>query len=409
MTKIRKMFNNKIFWMVLSFLIAFSLWFYVNGFYNPQDTKDFSSIPVTVTFDGSIPQQNNLAILKTENLTVDVKLEGSRVALANLSRDEISARVDLSSVTVAGDYDLPITVILPGTNLLISNQSVSSIKMSFDKLDRKQVEAKVVTNGQVKDGYWLGEITASPGSMKVEGPASLLAKVENYLIEVDVTGLSSVKTQRQNVVYVDASGHVVDGQYLTGEFSSVSVNIPVYYIKEVPLVVTGLNKSGGTDNTMFHYTVKPSTVRIAGPVSELELLNQIEVDTVDTSRIEYREHYTRSLTVPTGMKLLDDVETVEITVSMEDSVIRRLALREFSLENVPAGVTAEVQDKTLAVRLRGLSDDIMSISASDIRAVVDMSSFTDAVGSVSVPVTFTVPDGKNVGVVGKYTVTVTIH
>ena len=305
MTKIRKMLDSKVFWLGLSFLIAFSLWFYVNGVYNPQDTKDYTDIPVTIAFDGSIPQQNNLAILKSEDLTVDIKLEGSRVALANLAKDEITARVDLSSVTVAGDYDLPITVTLPGTNLLISNQSVSSIKMSFDRLDRKQVEAKIVIDGKVKDGYWLGEITASPGSMKVEGPASLLAKVENYLIEVDVTGLNTVKTMRQNVVYVDADGDVIDGKYLTGEFSSVSVNIPVYYIKEVPLVVTGLNKSGGNDTTMFSYQVSPSTVRIAGPESDMELLNQIVVDTVDTSKIEYYENYTKELTVPTGFKLLD--------------------------------------------------------------------------------------------------------
>jgi YbbR domain-containing protein len=409
MSKIRKLMNSQVFWLVLSFLISFSLWFYVNGVYNPQDTKDFSNIPVTVAFDGSIPQQNNLAILKSEDLTVDIKLEGSRVALANLSKDEIAARVDLSSVTVAGDYELPITVTLPGTSLLISSQSVSSIKMSFDKLDRKQVDAKIVTDGQVKDGYWLGEITASPGTMKVEGPASLLAKVENYLIEVDVTGLNAVKTMRQNVVYIDADGEVVDGKYLSGEFSSVSVNIPVYYIKEVPLVVTGLNKSGGSDATMFHYEVSPSSVRIAGPESEMELLNQIVVDTVDTSKIEYRDSYSKELTVPTGIKLLDDVESVDVVVTIEDGTTRRLTINEFSLENVDEGVNARVQEASLTVRLRGLSADVMSISANDIRAVVDLSSFTATLGNVSVPVTFTMADGKNVGVVGKYTVTVTIQ
>lgn len=408
MTKIHKALNSKVFWLVLSFLISFSLWFYVNGVYNPQDTKDYTNIPVTVAFDGSIPQQNNLAILKSEDLKVDIKLEGSRVALANLAKDEITARVDLSSVTVAGDYDLPITVTLPGTNLLISNQSVSSIKMSFDRLDRKQVEAKIVTDGKVKDGYWLGEITASPSSMKVEGPASLLAKVENYRIEVDVTGLSTVKTMRQNVVYIDADGDVVDGKYLTGEFSSVSVNIPVYYIKEVPLVVTGLNKSGGTDATMFNYKVTPASVRVAGPESEMQLLNQIVVDTVDTSKIEYHENYTKELTVPTGFKLLDEVESVSVVVNMEDSVVRRITLREFALENVDA-TQVQVQDQALTVRIRGLSDDIMSITDADIRAVVDVSSFTDARGTVSVPVTFTVAEGKNVGVVGKYTVTVKIQ
>ena len=408
MTKIRKMLDSKVFWLALSFLISFSLWFYVNGVYNPQDTKDYTDIPVTITFDGSIPQQNNLAILKSEDLTVDIKLEGSRVALANLAKDEIAARVDLSSVTVAGDYELPITVTLPGTNLLISNQSVSSIKMSFDRLDRKQVEAKIVTDGKVKDGYWLGEITASPSSMKVEGPASLLAKVENYLIEVDVTGLNTVKTMRQNVVYVDAGGDVVDGKYLTGEFSSVSVNIPVYYIKEVPLVVTGLNKSGGTDATMFSSEVSPSTVRIAGPESDLQLLNQIVVDTVDTSKIEYYENYTKELAVPTGFKLLDEVESVSIVVRMEDSVTRRFTLREFSVENAD-GAQVQVQDRSLTVRVRGLSDDIMSIRDTDIRAVVDVSSVVATKGTVSVPVTFTVADGKNVGVVGKYTVTVRIQ
>ena len=409
MTKIRKIFDNKVFWLVLSFLISFSLWFYVNGVYNPQDTKEYSDIPVTIAFEGSIPQQNNLAILKSEDLTVDIKLEGSRVALANLAKDEITARVDLSSVAVAGDYELPITITLPGTNLVIANQSATSIKMSFDRLERKQVEAKIVTDGKVKDGYWLGEITTSPGSMKVEGPASLLARVENYLIEVDVTGLNSVKTLRQNVVYVDADGDVVDGKYLSSEFSSISVNIPVYLIKEVPLVVTGLNKSGGTDATMFSYQVSPSVVRIAGPESDVELLNQIVVDTVDTSKIEYYENYTKELTMPTGVKLLDEVESVSIVVRIEDSVTRRFTLREFAVENAEEGMQVQVQDRSLTVKLRGLSDDIMSISDADIRAVVDLSTFTAAQGTVSVPVTFTVTEGKNVGVVGKYTVTVKIQ
>ena len=156
-------------------------------------------------------------------------------------------------------------------------------------------------------------------------------------------------------------------------------------------------------------TYSPSSVRIAGPESELELLNQIVVDTVDTSKIEYRDSYSKELAVPTGLKTLDEVESVDITGTVEDSVIRRFVLREFSIENVDEGVSAQVQDRSLSIRLRGLSDDIMSISESDIRAVVDKSSFTATLGTVSVPVTFTVPDGKNVGVVGKYTVTVMIE
>jgi hypothetical protein len=141
----------------------------------------------------------------------------------------------------------------------------------------------------------------------------------------------------------------------------------------------------------------------------MELLNQIVVDTVDTSKIEYRDSYSKELTVPTGIKLLDDVESVDVVVTIEDGTTRRLTINEFSLENVDEGVNARVQEASLTVRLRGLSADVMSISANDIRAVVDLSSFTATLGNVSVPVTFTMADGKNVGVVGKYTVTVTIQ
>ena len=68
-----------------------------------------------------------------------------------------------------------------------------------------------------------------------------------------------------------------------------------------------------------------------------------------------------------------------------------------------------MQDRSLTVKVRGLSDDNMSIRDADIRAVVDVSSVVATKGTVSVPVTFTVADGKNVGVVGKYTVTVRIQ
>ena len=407
--KIRKILDNKIFWIVLSFLISFSLWFYVNGVYNPQDSKEYTDIPVSVTFEGSIPQQNNLAILKREDLEIDIKLKGSRVALANLAKDDIKAYVDLSSVTVAGEYDLPITVTLPGTSLMVAEQSETSISMSFDKFERKQVEAKIVTNGKVKDGYMLGDVTVSPNSMKVEGPASLLATVENFLIEIDVTGLNAVKTARHNVVYIDADGEVVNGKYLISEFSSVSVNIPVYFVKEVPLVVNGLNKSGGSDATMFNYKVKPATVRIAGPEADLETLNQIVVDTVDTSRISYSETYNQDLTVPTGYRLLDDVQQVLVTVSIQDSMSKLFTLKDFSIENAGEGIKATIQDKSINVRVRGLSADISSFTKDDIVAVVDMSGFASARGTVSVPVTFRIAEGKNVGVVGKYTVSVNIE
>ena len=404
-----KLFNNKIFLLVLSALVAVILWFYVNGVYNPEDVKTYSDVPLSVELEGSVPEQNGLTILSLSDTTVDVRLEGSRVTLVNTPKANIVATVDLDGVTLPGEYDLPIRVTVKASGLTVQEQSLATVSVVFERTETKKVEPKIVTSGTVEPGYMLADVTTSPSAVTVTGPVSLVDRIENFLVNVDITGVTTVKTVRQEVQLIDADGRPVTSRYFKTDVDSVSVNIPIYYIKEVPLAITAVNKSGGTDASVLSYEIEPKKVRIAGPQAEIALINQIIVDTVDTSRLETGDVLTYDMPAPNGIMVLDQVEEVTVDIRIEEAVTRTFRVSSFEMANIGDGVYASVRDSFISVRVRGLSSDIEALDASQIRGIIDLSSVTAADSYATVPVTFAFPEGSKVGVVGKYTLSVNIR
>lgn len=405
----KRFFENKLFMLFISFLISIGLWFYVNGVYNPQDTKEIKGVPITINFEGSVPQQNDLTILEMETKTVDIKVEGSRVLLANLKKDDISITVDLDTVTAAAECHLPLIISLPNSDqLTVSEQSVASLYIVFDKYEKKDIEVKVSITGSPDENYMLGEIAPSPSSVYVEGPKTLVDKIANILIETDISGMTTGKTERQDVVMVDENNIVIKSEYLKCEFDAVSAYIPVLKMMEVPLTVSTVNKSGGTDDAVITKEITPTMIMVAGPQADIDLLNQLSLGVIDTSQIEGEKTFTYQIPVPSGMKLISEETEITVKVLVSGAVSQTFEVSQFELSGVPDGTTVTPISNSIVLTVRGISADMALLKESDITAVIDASAITTTSGAAVCPVTFTLPSGLNIGVVGKYSVVVTV-
>ena len=93
--------KNKIFSLLLSIVIALSLWAYVVTTVTPEDSQWIRNIPVTFANEDGLFSDRNLTLTKGRNATVDLKVYGKRQDLLKLSNSNITVTADLSTVRMA--------------------------------------------------------------------------------------------------------------------------------------------------------------------------------------------------------------------------------------------------------------------------------------------------------------------
>lgn len=407
-----KLVNNNTFLIIISLVASFTLWFYVNGYYNPEDTDSIYDVPVAINFEGSIPEQNGLTILDSENATVDITVSGPRVYLATLRRDSITVTADMDKVTSAGSYSLPIKIAIPNSDkLTIIDQSIYSVNVEFDKQASKEVPIEIITKGELKADYMLDTITASPSVINLTGPAKLLDNIDSIPIEINVAPFTTTQTIKANVVVVDKNGDEVVNKNLTKDYDTVAVNIPVYKVKEVPITVALVNSSGGSDESIIKTEITPSTIRVAANEADLQEYTQLILGTIDTAQYDSNSVINFEVVSPSGIRFIDEVSKVSVKLSFDSYKSTTFSVPTTSLEysNVPEGILPSTSVGNISVKFRGVPANIDALSPEDVTAHIDMNTVTATTGTVSLPVTFTIKDHPNVGIIGKYTINVNLN
>ena len=77
--------------------------------------------------------------------------------------------------------------------------------------------------------------------------------------------------------------------------------------------------------------------------------------------------------------------------------------------NLPDGKQAEILTQQMTVSLFGTSEDVAAVTGDNITVVADLSNFSEASGTYTVPATVRVRTSGDVGVSGTYHVQVTIR
>ncbi len=243
-------------WLIrfISLLLAVVLWSLVGREHRIDKNV---MIPVEII---NLPQ--NLVISNQYKKEIEVSVSGPRSSIAEMEK-EVVRQVDLAEV-------LPGTLVVENSNDTISvprevtvkRIQPSSIILSLDRLIKKDVPIEVRTIGKVGDGYFLTGKMASPQSISITGPGTVLAKVDKIFTRpVELTGkIRSVRLQAP----LELSSQLVD---LIGE-TSVTVQLKVMpdaaetTIKNVP-VEAFVNKK--------KVAVEPAVVQVKAMVPKVAL------------------------------------------------------------------------------------------------------------------------------------------
>ena len=400
--------------MVLCFIAAICIWFYVMSIDSPTATEIFSSVSVTVVNDRDLSVEMPLAPISGTGNVIEVKLKGRKTLLNDLRESDIEAYVDVSEVMTTGKGVYTVMVEAPeGT--VIEDYYPKEITVYMDKRSSVTVPVQAhLEQYSLVSGYTvnLSSPTLSLESIQVSGPESELAKIDHARLTVSFPGTITRSFSSAGLLtLVDESGNEINTKYLTMSETEATARYHVYTTKTIDLAVAykyGYFAENGTE-----VSIQPKSVKVKGTVEVLELLESHTVATIDETMIAEDGDHAYPLKLPEGVEFADanQSDTVSIKIRFTKAKLNKVRITTSNAEiiNVPEGKKVEVLDEAMTVNVRGTTGALMFMTAKDFSLIVD-AAHASTNGDQYITASVAVKDGNSADlyVVGDYSLQIRV-
>lgn len=353
--------NSKI--KIISLLSAMVLWMYVMAIVDPEETKLFENIPVTITNKNEL-NERDLVIYPEQELTTNIYVTGKLSNLKKVTKDDINVYGQINN-PLEGNNEIYLKV---STSQRVNYDFKNPVMIvTLEKIISEDKSIKVDITGSGKNNVDNIMLQDNIDKVSVSGPRSLVNKVKRVVGTVEVNGELNDFSQSIKLEPVDANGKVVEGIEL--EKDSVNVNITLLTQKTVPITL----KLSDNSESGVNYTMSQNTVTIKGKKDIVDSINDIETQPVKLSEILPGTSKDIYLQVPSGIT----IETKYITIK-KNSEENAVAEYTYTAENIEIRNNTENIDKSkikfpnsINVSIEYLQS-IGSINKDDIKLYIDL-------------------------------------
>ena len=344
----------------------------VEAIYNTE-TYVVEGLPETVDVT-LIGRKNDMYLAKqiakqssNGTVTVDIsnlKAGTHRVALNYKSGvDSVSYKVDPSSITIN---------IYPK----VSTTKVASI----DTINKEVLDTKLSVSS----------VNIDKNEIIIKGAEHTINKVANVRALVDISKLVDPEVgvmtlENVPIIAYDNDGKVVDIEMVPSKVNA-TINIDSPH-KEVPIKIipTGEVQFGKAISSI---TSNETKVTVYGEESSLSKIEYLPVE-VDVTNLSENKTFNVTLQVPNGLRELS-VKNTKITVSLgeeESKEINNVMIETTNLDpNYKAAAIGAASIKTTVI-VKGTKEVLESIDESKIKAIVDLTGYTEGDHEVTINVT----------------------
>ena len=354
-------YNSKI--KIISLLSAMVLWMYVMAIVDPEETKLFENIPVTITNKNEL-NERDLVIYPEQDLTTNIYVTGKLSNLKKVTKDDINVYGQINN-PLEGNNEIYLKV---STSQRVNYDFKNPVMIvTLEKIISEDKSIKVDITGSGKNNVDNIMLQDNIDKVSISGPRSLVNKVKRVVGTVKVSGESNNFSQSIKLEPVDANGKVVEGVEL--EKDSVNVNIILLAQKTVPIIL----KLSDNSESGVNYTMSQNTVTIKGKKDIVDSINDIETQPVKLSEILPGTSKDIYLQVPSGIT----IETKYITIK-KNSEENAVAEYTYTAENIEIRNNTENIDKSkikipnsINVSIEYLQSE-GSINKDDIKLYIDL-------------------------------------
>ena len=406
-----KIFTNKLFLIILSFIISLTMWVSINMGDYGETSYVVSNIPITINLPDNAVNQG-LKVFNSEELKGSVTVTGNRSVIGSLTADDIQIVPEQTDLlTSAGSYSLSLVAKKTGASLNYTIDSVSPGTV-YIRLDRnRKITKKIEQNISytIPQGYY-GTVLLNEDEVSISGPETEIKKIDKVVIKgkIDKELSSSYKSEYQ-VKLLDSFGEeLTNTDTLSISPSTVTATVSVLQMKDVGVDLSSKNAPTGI-NLSDYYTIEPNEISIAGESANIMNISRITTDTIDFSTLKNNDYnISKGLNIPNKCIDINSVNSVNVKLNLSSMKKKKLTITDFQVRGLDENYYGEVTTASLEITVYGTKDSIDKISKDNIVSYVDLTDTDISVGSKTTPLQLSLQNIDGCWIYGSYNAVVEI-
>lgn len=289
---------------IFAVLIAIGLWFYVVQVENPDVERTIKNVPVVFAGQEELAEKS-LIMLNDNEQTVDIKISGSRKYVMDTNSKNLIVRADVSGISSIGNHPVVVSVVTPYAGVQIVSKNPASLMIEVDQLVSVEKPVSIAFKGSPRSSYAVGNLTATPETVTVTGPKTIVDSVQSVSATVDVSGKNADVVATLPFVAVGTNNTEIDTHLLTYSEEQVEVHAEILKTKTVPLQVVFSDALRHKADTLELDEGSVRQIKIAGVQSVIESVTAIRTKPITPSAMGNDNEATVELVLPTGVRSVD--------------------------------------------------------------------------------------------------------
>lgn len=396
MTKIKTSLTNNVDLKIIAVIIASIVWLAVINISDPEKTLTIYGVPVTITDESSIIDRG-MVYEVTSSKYVNVTVTGKRSIVSNLSANDFKATASLKELSKVNA--VPIEVELKNRymsrKLTIAKQSVQTLTVSVENLEKQEYNIEVDFSGTLDNGYVVGSYSLSRSTMTVKAPVSVHDKIERVVAICNLDGKNSDISQKCKLILYDKHNKEIKESHIKLSNQKVRVDVSILKEKEIPLDMTtdhvGQPAAG---YQISGVTLSQETVKIVGAENLLDSVDRLEItEDFDVSNevADISKNIDLSQYLPEGVSVNGE-KIIQVTIHIDKLATKTYNIKasDIIVNHLEENLELKYLTKSIAVTLRGESDAIGHVTKEQVQASIDLDGYEK--GTETVPVFLSIPD-----------------
>lgn len=404
MINMKKLILNHFELKVLSLVIAIVVWVIVANVDDYKTTKQISGIEIEFVNGDAITEKNKVYEVP-KGTTIDIVVKGRRSIVEKLTNEDFKAIADLSKMSVTNAVAVEVSAVSShiAKELTLSYTDNAVVIAVENKLE-KQLPISVRANSEVADGYAIRNKIATPNLITVKGAESVVNKIEEVVVNIDVKDAKHSLTAKARPIFIDKNGDEIDSTKFKYDVEEVEVSVEILQTKELPIKI----KTAGEPKKGFAIAsvdYQPTSIVVVGQADDLAKVDELLIDNIDVSDCD--KDLETSIVIadylPSGITIADDTEEVMIKVIVEavEEKILTINADDINIVGKEDGYTySYMKGPDYTLKVRGLKANLADLKIANLIPSIDVAGYGPGIHTFTV----SLKELKGIEVTGEVTV-----
>lgn len=336
---------------------------------NPFDQRETGfSVPVQVV---NVPPG---LVVTTAQQSVRLWVTAPQNVFNRLRPENFAAQVDVTGAT-AGDNQLSISANSTDPEVRGVSTDPATLLIHLEEVRDQVIPVRVNLQGQVAQGYTVGTTTVDPPRITVTGAASLVGRASEAVVDVNIDHVTVSVNGAFTPRILDDRGNDLKDLNLRASPQSVTVQVPITQqtlYKEVG-IRPNIQGQPAPGYALQPAEVNPPTTTLVGDSASLEAVSLVDTAPVDITGISSTVVRNVALQPPQRTLLLQDGQTVSITVRVTTLPVTQTVRVPPSIINLSGSVQMAHALDLVSVTISGPAPALqnLTLNPNDFKVVAD--------------------------------------